>query len=110
MRYATYGQPLGVIALAGSEEGLEGVVGRDDETSGVDEELAGDVEKDQEEVEGTETENNVDLGDVGLLLKLLELRVLGQLLVELGQVELCCTAWSVLREDTWSVCSQQAMR
>ena len=87
----TYGQPLGVIALAGGEEGLEGVEGRDDEAGGVDEELAGDVEEDEEEVEGAEAEDDVDLGDVGLLLELLQLGVLGQLLVELGQVELCCT-------------------
>jgi hypothetical protein len=86
----TYGQPLGVITLLRSEESLEGVVGRDDEAGGVDEELSSDVEEDKEEVEGAETENNVDLGNVGLLLKLLQLRVLGQLLVELGQVELRC--------------------
>ena len=87
----THGQPLGVIALAGGEKGLEGVVGGDDEAGGVDEELSGNVEEDKEEVEGAEAENNVDLGDVGLLLKLLQLRVLGQLLVELGQVELRCS-------------------
>ena len=87
----THGQPLGVIALAGGEEGLEGVVGGDDEAGGVDEELSSNVEEDKEEVEGAEAENNVDLGDVGLLLKLLQLRVLGQLLVELGQVELRCS-------------------
>lgn len=88
---STHGQPLGVIALAGGEESLEGVVGGDDEAGGVDEELSSNVEEDKEEVEGAEAENNVDLGDVGLLLKLLQLRVLGQLLVELGQVELRCS-------------------
>lgn len=92
---STYGQPLSVIARLGGEESLERVVGRNNETSGVDEELSGNVEEDEEEVEGAETENDVDLGDVGLLLKLLQLRVLGQLLVELGQVELCCMGWSV---------------
>jgi hypothetical protein len=50
----THGQPLGVIGLASAEEGLEGVVGRDDEAGGVDEELSSDVEEDQEEVQGTE--------------------------------------------------------
>lgn len=87
----THGQPLGVIALAGGEEGLEGVVGGDDEAGGVDEELSSNVEEDKEEVEGAEAEDNVNLGNVGLLLKLLQLRVLGQLLVELGQVELGCS-------------------
>lgn len=90
MPQSTYGQPLGVVGLVGGEESVERVVCRDDETSGVHEELAGNVEEDQEEVEGAKAENNVDLGDVGLLLKLLQLRVLGQLLVELGQVELRC--------------------
>ena len=94
----THGQPLGVIALAGGEEGLEGVVGGDDEAGGVDEELSGDVEEDKEEVEGAEAENNVDLGNVGLLLKLLQLRVLGQLLVELGQVELGCSGGQSVRD------------
>ena len=68
---ATYGQPLGVITLLRSEESLEGVVGRDDEAGGVDEELSSNVEEDKEEVEGAEAEHDVDLGDVGLLLKLL---------------------------------------
>jgi hypothetical protein len=81
--HSTHGQPLGVIGLASAEEGLEGVVGRDDEAGGVDEELSSDVEE-----EGTKAEDDVDLGHIGLLLKLLQLRVLGQLLVELGQVEL----------------------
>ena len=84
----THGQPLGVIGLASAEEGLKGVVGRDDEAGGVDKELSSNVEEDQEEVQGTEAEDDVDLGNIGLLLKLLQLRVLGQLLVELGQVEL----------------------
>ena len=93
---ATHGQPLGVIGLAGGEEGLEGVVGGDDEAGGVDEELSGDVEEDQEEVKGTEAKDDVDLGHIGLLLKLLQLRVLGQLLVELRQVELGYRVrWSV---------------
>jgi hypothetical protein len=88
---STHGQPLGVIALGGGEEGLERVVGGDDEAGGVDQELSSNVEEDKEEVEGAEAENNVDFGNVGLLLKLLQLRVLGQLLVELGQVELRCS-------------------
>jgi hypothetical protein len=88
---STYGQPLGVITLASAEERLEGVVGGDNEAGGVDEELSSNVEEDKEEVEGAEAENNVNLGHVGLLLELLQLRVLGKLLVELRQVELCCS-------------------
>jgi hypothetical protein len=88
---STYGQPLGVITLASAEERLEGVVGGDNEAGGVDEELSSNVEEDKEEVEGAEAENNVNLGHVGLLLELLQLRVLGKLLVELRQVELRCS-------------------
>ena len=79
---------LSVINLAGAEQGVLRVVAGDDEASKVDEELASNVEENEEEVQGTEAEDHVNLGDIGLLLKLLQLRVLGQLLVELGQVEL----------------------
>lgn len=75
----TYSQPLGVIDLAGAEESLERVVTGNDETSNVDEELSGDVEEDQEEVETGETKDHVDLGDRRLLLKVVECGVLGQL-------------------------------
>jgi hypothetical protein len=70
---------VGVIGLSLGEQSLERVVTRDDEASKVDEELASDVEEDEEEVEGTETEDDVDLGDGALLLKVVESRVLGQL-------------------------------
>jgi hypothetical protein len=70
---------VGVIGLARGEQSLERVVTGNEETSKVDEELASDVEEDEEEVEGTETEDDVDLGDGALLLKVVEGRVLGQL-------------------------------
>jgi hypothetical protein len=70
---------VGVIGLARGEQSLERVVAGDEETGKVDEELASDVEEDEEEVEGTETEDDVDLGDGALLLKVVEGRVLGQL-------------------------------
>lgn len=100
--HSTHGQPLGVIGLAGAEEGLERVVGRDDEAGGVDEELSSNVEEDQEEVQGTEAEDDIDLGHIGPLLKLLQLRVLGQLLIELGQVELGCMTEVVSRDSRQS--------
>jgi hypothetical protein len=75
----TYGQPLGVVGLGGGEEGVKRVEGRDDESSNIDEKLASDVEEDQGEVEDTKTKDDVDLGDAGLLLKLVELGVLGKL-------------------------------
>ena len=73
------GQPVGVIGLVLGEESLERVVAGDDEASKVDEELASNVEENEEEVQGTETEDDVDLGDGALLLKVLKGRVLGQL-------------------------------
>ena len=75
----TYGQPLSVVSLGGGEEGIKRVEGRDDESSNVDKELASNVEEDQGEVEHTETKDDVDLGNAGLLLKLVELGVLGKL-------------------------------
>ena len=70
---------MGVIGLGLGEESLERVVAGDEEASKVDEELASNVEEDEEEVEGTETEDDVDLGDGALLLEVVEGRVLGQL-------------------------------
>lgn len=82
---STYRKPLGIIGLAAAEECFEGVVGRDSETGGVDQELAGDVKEDEEEVEGADAENDIDLGDGGGLLELVELRVLGELPFARGQ-------------------------
>lgn len=73
------GQPLGVIRLCRGEQGLERVVAGNDKAGNVDEQLAGNVEEDEEEVEGTEAKDEVDLGDGGLLLKVGEDGVLGQL-------------------------------
>lgn len=70
---------MGVIGLVLGEESLERVVAGDDEASKVDEELASNVEENEEEVQGTETEDDVDLGDGALLLEVLKGRVLGQL-------------------------------
>lgn len=75
----THGQPLGIIGLAAREEGAERVVGRNREAGGVDKELASDVKEDEEEVEGAETQDDVDLRHAGLLLEVVELRVLGEL-------------------------------
>jgi len=77
-------QPLSVIARFCGEQSLERVVGGDRKADGVDEEVGGDVEEDQEEVEGSKAKDDVDLGHIGLPLKVVEGRVLGELLVELG--------------------------
>lgn len=46
-----YGQPLGVINLAGAEQRVQRVVTRNDKAGEVDEELSSNVEEDEEEVE-----------------------------------------------------------
>lgn len=79
-------QPLGIILLVVSEECLERVVTGDNKTGKVGQELAAEVEDDEEEVEGTESNNSICLGDTGLLLGVVEERVLGELTVELTKV------------------------
>lgn len=70
---------LGVIDLGGREESFQRVVAGEGKADDVDEELAGDVEEDKEEVDGANAEDGVDLGHIGLLLEVDERRVLGQL-------------------------------
>ena len=74
----TYGEPLCVIGLSAAEQGLEGVVGWDREPGRVHQKLAGNVKEDEEEVKGAESEDDVDFGDAGLLLEVVEGWVLGQ--------------------------------
>lgn len=54
MLLSTYGQPLSIVGLAAGEKRIEGVVSWDSEARRVDQELAGDVEEDEEEVDGAE--------------------------------------------------------
>lgn len=70
---------LSVIRGARGEEGLERVVTGEEETGEVDEELASDVEEDKEEVDTDETQDNVDLRNIGLTLKVVQNGVLGKL-------------------------------
>lgn len=70
---------LSVIRGTRSEESLEGVVPGEKETGEVGEELASDVEEDEEEVDSDQTQDGVDLGDRGLTLKVVQDRVLGEL-------------------------------
>lgn len=78
---------LSVINLGGGEESVQRVVAGEREANNIDEELASDVEEDEEEVDGTDAEDGVDLGHIGLLLEVDEGRVLGQLESN-GQVSL----------------------
>lgn len=61
----THGKPLGVVGFPAAKESVERVVCRDREASGVHKELAGDVEEDEEEVEGSEAEDDVDYNAMG---------------------------------------------
>jgi hypothetical protein len=79
LQKGTYSQPLSVIDLAGAEQGIQRVVSRNDEAGNVDEEGAGDVEEDEEEVESPEAEDHVDLGYGSLLLEVVEGGVFRQL-------------------------------
>lgn len=82
------GEPLRVVSLAYSEESLQGIVGWDDESSEVGEELASKVEEDEEEIQEADTADNINLGDIGLLLKVNEHGVFAKLFVELRNMSL----------------------
>jgi hypothetical protein len=61
--WATHGKPLSVVSLVGTEESGKGEVSGDDEARNVGQELAAEVEDDQEEVERAQAKNAVGLGD-----------------------------------------------
>lgn len=70
---------LSVICGTSSKQRMKRVISRNQETGKVNQELAGNVEEDEEEVDSYETEDGVDLGDRGLSLEVVEKRVLGEL-------------------------------
>lgn len=70
---------LSVIRGARGEQGLKRVVAGDQEAGKIDEELASDVEEDQEEVNSSQTQDGIHLGDGGLSLEVVEGGVLGEL-------------------------------
>jgi len=76
-------QPLNIICGASSEECMEGVITGDNEAGKIDEKLASDVEKHQEEIRPNQTQEGVDFGNRGLSLQVVEHRVFGELLVQL---------------------------
>jgi len=90
-------QPLRVIDLGCTEQGIQGIVGWEDEASSIDEELPSNVEEDQEEVEGAQAKDHVDLRDGSLLLKIVESRILGQLFIELRDLVGC----AILERHDW---------
>jgi len=74
---------LCVIHLASTEQSVQGVVTGQKESGEVNQEFTSDVEEHQEEVEASQAEHGVDLGDAALPLKVIQHLVLRQLLVEL---------------------------
>ena len=75
----SYREPLGVIHLVRAEQSVQRVVARDDEAGEVDKEFSSNIEEDQEEVETGQGEEDVDLGDAGLLLEVVEHFISGEL-------------------------------
>jgi hypothetical protein len=73
------GTHLSIVDLTRAEQSGERVVAGDDESGNVDEKCAADVEEDEEEVQSRQTQDNVDLGDGGLLLEVVQGGVFGQL-------------------------------
>ena len=79
------GSYLSIIALARGEEGIHGIVSRDQKAGKVDKELARDVEEDQEEVNSSEAKEGIDFGHRCLLFKIVEHRILGELVFFMDQ-------------------------
>lgn len=79
-------QPLSIILLGVAKQRTERVVGGNNEASKVGKKLTAEVEDDEEEVESSDTDDGVGLGNTGLLLKVVEGGVFGKLTVELTKV------------------------
>jgi len=81
-------QPLSIIGTPSRKQCMKGIVGRKDKADGIDEELGGNVEEDQEEIHGTKAKDDIDLLDTGLLLEFIERAIFTELLIELGDMVL----------------------
>jgi hypothetical protein len=78
-RQVTHGQPLGIILFALGEQCAQRVVARNNKAGKVCEELATNVENDQEEVESGKTDDGIGLGNTNLLLEVVKGGVFGEL-------------------------------
>jgi hypothetical protein len=67
---------LSIIGLAGAKQSFQRIVSGNDEASKVDEELASNVEEDEEEIQGEKTEDDIDFGYRRLALEVVEGRIL----------------------------------
>lgn len=63
---------LGIIDFALTEQGIQGVISRDQEAGKVHKKLAGDVEEYQEEVNSNEAKEGIDLGYGSLPFEVIE--------------------------------------
>jgi len=81
-------EPLSIVSLVNAEQGFQRVISRNHKSSNIGKELASNVEEDEEEVGCDNTEEDVDLGNIGLLLEVVEDRILGKFLINLGDVAL----------------------
>lgn len=73
---------MGIIRFADAEQGLEGIVPRNDETSNICKELTTDIEEDEGEVGCDQSEEGIDLRNRGLLLEVVQSGILGKLVAE----------------------------
>ena len=76
---STYRQPLCIVRFADTEKCFQRIISGNDETSQINEKRPSNIEKDQEEVETDKAEEDINLRNTGLLLKIVESRILGQL-------------------------------
>lgn len=76
---ATYRQPLAVIVGAGRKQGVQRVVGGHDEAGQVGQQLAAEVEQNQEQVQRHRSDGAVGLGDARGLFDVDDGGVLGEL-------------------------------
>jgi hypothetical protein len=83
---------LSVICGTASKQRVERVVSRNQETGKVNQELAGNVEEDEEKVDSNDTQDGIDLGNRGLSLKVVEERVLGEL-----RERKVCLVWVIVQ-------------
>lgn len=106
----TYCEPLAIIGLTTGEEGAQRVVGWDGKAGSVDQELAGNVKEDEEEVQGAEAECDVDLGDAGLLLEVVEDGVFAELVGPSVCARYTCISQRIIGMERGSVPPCRARR
>lgn len=76
---STYRQPLGVVILVGSKQGMKRVVARNDKPGNVGQKLTAEVKNNEEEVKRADTDDGICLGDTSLPFKLVQSWIFGEL-------------------------------